>query len=776
MDFSSHPSKNTYFEGSGARLEASSFNAKVGNSKNEVAGMGHEADAAGLPKVDTGEACAFSVDGDGAVIRGEAVGGIVVHARDAAGRVRAEETQAAEERHRAIVEQVPAVNYTLAPAPEGEPGTMANGSLSYISPRIEHLLGHPPEAFTSDPKFWRSLVHPEDLDMVLAEDILTDESGGPFGMEYRMRHKGGHYLWVKDDAVLIRSEGGSPLLWQCVLSDITRRREAEEEVRRLNEGLGKIVADRTSQLMGALEEAEDSEELMRLSESRFRSLVQRSSDITAVIDDDGAIIYVSPAVEATLGYRIGELMEDKVPHHVHRDDGAKLREAFEKVRARAGETENVEFRFRHKDGSWRSLDAVLSNLSDEPGVAGIVVNARDVTERREAEEDLRKSLNVLLALYETGQILTSTLDLDTRGKRLLEIMAGLFGLRAAAIELADPNGLNDVLRPWKSKGDEAERLRSRQTAACVEARRDALASGEPRAFRQSEDTSLPPEGVCVPLRSQGRIVGFVEAFGGEGLGGKENLDVFASLGNQSGSALENARLYSDLAERERRLEELVGKLITAQEEERRRVAYEIHDGLAQTALAASQMLQTFLEGHPPGSPVEEGSLDRAMEMVRLTGREARRVIAGLRPTVLDDFGLAQALRLHVETLRRDGLTVEYRESLGGRRLPPHVETALYRVAQEALNNALKHAPGSTARLTLYFSEEGSVRMEVADDGAGFDPASIRNGGGAGERVGISSMRESVALLGGTFEIKSRPGTTVKVEVHSRGDSGGGDGG
>ncbi len=250
------------------------------------------------------------------------------------------------------------------------------------------------------------------------------------------------------------------------------------------------------------------------------------------------------------------------------------------------------------------------------------------------------------------------------------------------------------------------------------------------------DTSLPPEGVCVPLRSQGRIVGFVEAFGGEGLGGKENLDIFASLGNQSGSALENARLYSDLAERERRLEELVGKLITAQEEERRRVAYEIHDGLAQTALAASQRLQTFL----------------------------------------DDFGLAPALRIHVETLRRDGMSVEYRESLGGARLSPHVETALYRVAQEALNNVRKHAPGSNARLTLYFSAEGVVRMEVADDGPGFDTAAIRNDGGAGERVGISSMRERVALLGGMLEIESRPGTTVKVEVHSRDDLEEGDGG
>lgn len=819
------------------------------------------------------------------------IGGLVFNVRDVTERVRVEEElREAEERYRLLVEQVPAVNNTMVPAPEDFPGSMTNGSWSYLSPRIEELLGYPPERFQDDPRFWNSLVHPEDLDAVLAEDVRTDETGETFEMEYRMRHADGHYLWVKDDAALVHDDEGRPLLWQCVLSDITRRRKAEEEVRRLNESLERIVAERTSQLMGALDEAEDSEELMRLSESRFRSLVQRSSDITAVLDEEGAIVYVSPAVEETLGYRAGELMEEKVPRHVHRDDGAKLREAFERVRARAGEAARAEFRFRHKDGSWRSLDAVLSNLCDEPGVAGIVVNARDVTERKEAEsryrtlveqlpvvtyvqgvessalqylspqfeammgysveeylanpslrsasihsedrewvmaedartdetgepysvehrrvsrdgrvfwvrdeavlirsdegrplywqgvmaditerkeaeEELKQSLNVLLALYETGQILTSTLDLETRGERLLEIMAGLFGLRAAAIDLMEPDG---ELRPWKTRGDDTLRRRSRRTSACIEARRDALASGKPRAFRQLEDPSLAPEGVCLPLKAHGAVIGVVEAFGEEGLGNKDNLDVFASLGNQSGSALENARLYSDLAERERKLEELVGRLITAQEEERRRVAYEIHDGLAQTALAAHQRLQSFIENHPPTG---DTSLDRAMELVRQTGREARRVIANLRPTVLDDFGLASALRTHVETLRRDGLIVEYRESLGEERLAPHVETALYRVAQEALNNVRKHAPEAGAKLSLHLMD-GVVRMEVADDGPGFDVASIQ-GGGPGERIGVSSMRERVALLGGRFEVESHPsrGTSVKVEV--RPGNGGGNGG
>ena len=223
---------------------------------------------------------------------------------------------------------------------------------------------------------------------------------------------------------------------------------------------------------------------------------------------------------------------------------------------------------------------------------------------------------------------------------------------------------------------------------------------------------------------------------------------------------------ASLAESERRLKELVGRLIKAQEEERRRVAYEVHDGLTQVAIAAHQHLQAFADDHPPGSTVEEGELDRALALAKRVVREARHVIEDLRPTALDDFGLASALRLEAEELTKEGWRVVYEENLGGVRLSPETETALYRVAQEALNNAKKHAgaPGARVRLGL---RRGRVRLEVGDEGRGFDPsASPRNNGGRGERVGLAGMRERVDLLGGELSITSAPGsgTTVVAEV------------
>ena len=155
-----------------------------------------------------------------------------------------------------------------------------------------------------------------------------------------------------------------------------------------------------------------------------------------------------------------------------------------------------------------------------------------------------------------------------------------------------------------------------------------------------------------------------------------------------------------LRQREKRLEELVGKLITAQEEERRRVAYEVHDGLAQMLAAAHHRLQAFAERHAPASEASKEDLDRVLRLVRQTVGEARRVIANLRPTALDDLGLAAAIRQEIEGLRGDGWEVEYEEKLGKGRLPATLETTLFRVTQEALTNAREHAQTDRARVEL----------------------------------------------------------------------------
>jgi signal transduction histidine kinase len=234
------------------------------------------------------------------------------------------------------------------------------------------------------------------------------------------------------------------------------------------------------------------------------------------------------------------------------------------------------------------------------------------------------------------------------------------------------------------------------------------------------------------------------------------FDTLLNLTTKAASALENARLYSELAERERQLQELVGRLLFSQEEERRRIAYEVHDGPTQVAVGAYQRLQAFACMYPPDTAEGRKALDEAVELTRRTVEESREVIANFRPTVLDDFGLATAVRLHVEGLRTKGWRISYEENLSKARIPSPVEAVLYRVAQEALANVLKHARTTRIRLKLRRSRKG-VRLLIRDWGVGFKPDSSQTGG-PGERVGLAGMRERVALVGGKLRIYSKEGT------------------
>ena len=226
-----------------------------------------------------------------------------------------------------------------------------------------------------------------------------------------------------------------------------------------------------------------------------------------------------------------------------------------------------------------------------------------------------------------------------------------------------------------------------------------------------------------------------------------------------------------LGQSERRFRSLVGQVMAAQEEERKRVAYEVHDGLAQTAAAAHHLLLAFARRYSPGSDEDRRLLDRSLELVQQTVGEARQVIADLRPTVLDDFGLATAIRQQVERLEGEGRSVEYEEALKGERLPTAMETALYRVAQEAIANVRKHAgEDARVRVTLRRGDE-SVSLRVRDWGQGFSvddtgKYQVRRRAQPGERVGLSSMRERISLLGGSFAINSEPGlgTEVSAEI------------
>ena len=525
----------------------------------------------------------------------------------------------------------------------------------------------------------------------------------------------------------LESSAGSSAGYLMTLHDITERRRSEEEVRKLNEDLELRVRERTGQLESLVADLQESERVARHSEERFRSLVQNASDIITVLDGNGTITYESPSVERVLGHKPEDLVDETAFGYVHPEDRDHVRRFFvESVQLGGIGPSPLEFRFRHADGTWRDLEALGANLMEEPSVGGIVVNSRDITERKQVEDSLRQSLDMLLAVYRTGQILNSTLEPEEVGTRVLEIMQRVANLTSAVITRKDKTG---ELRVWRSVGIEDLWAKARFSGEAENARSAAFKSQAYQFFQlRSPGSEEVLNGLCLPLRTRERIIGILEVYGTEDLTRQETLGILSSLAVQTAGAMENARLYQDLAERERRMRELVGELISAQEEERKRVAYEIHDGLTQVAVAAHQQLQVFADDHPPGSVLGEGELDRALELVQRTVGEARQVIADLRPTALDDFGLATALRLYTEELSSEGWPVGFEENVGEERLDAAVETALYRVAQESLTNARKHSysTGASVGLELLLQK---TRLRVRDWGRGFDPGAVSNENG-----------------------------------------------
>src|SRR5262249_10918486 len=232
--------------------------------------------------------------------------------------------------------------------------------------------------------------------------------------------------------------------------------------------------------------------------------------------------------------------------------------------------------------------------------------------------------------------------------------------------------------------------------------------------------------LTLPLSAHGRLLGMLMlAMGTSGrVYSAADLPLAEEVARRIALTLEDARSQQQLEEREQRLQDLADRLVLAQEEERRQLAYDVHDGVAQVATSLHQHLQMFaqqMDGQAPQGLHAE--LTRIVELAKRTVRELRHVVGHLRPALLDEQGLGPALCQLVADLRAEGWRIAYANALEAERLPQVVETVLFRVAQEALTNVRKHARTTEVEVTLARRDD-MVSLEVRDRGRGFDPKAV----------------------------------------------------
>ncbi len=372
----------------------------------------------------------------------------------------------------------------------------------------------------------------------------------------------------------------------------------------------------------------------------------------------------------------------------------------------------------------------------------------------------------LESLNEVGNALATETDLD----RLLDLVARRLRelLDARVVTVFLPAG-GDQLRAVAAAGDGSEELVGRTMARAASKSGRVLERGvSERVESVLDDPDVNPDltrligartGLWVPLLVRGQAIGVIGAhdkLGPEPRFSDTDLRLAETFASRAAVAVDlSGRIARDALRR----------VVDAQELERRRLARELHDETGQaltSILLGLKSLEETLQNDESRTATA-----RLRELVVATLQDVRRLAVELRPSALDDFGLAPALEhLTSSFAEQTGIAIDFGAALGTEgseeRLPGEVETALYRIVQESLTNVIKHARARHVSIALT-RMEGFVTAIVEDDGQGFDPEA--DGGG----FGLIAMRERLALLGGRLRIESSPGagTTIAADVPLR---------
>ncbi len=508
-------------------------------------------------------------------------------------------------------------------------------------------------------------------------------------------------------------------------------------------------------------------------QKQYRSIVESALDGIIVIKD-GLIEFVNPAAVKLFGYTASEEMKKikfidtlAVQSRQSFTDRYKVRELGTEV------LRNYEMRALTKSGKIIDLEvnAIVIEWNNQPAVQA---SFRDITERKMLEREQAIWLWEQETLSEIDRKLAGIIDLREIFLAILQQTLNLTRAHFSGVLLID-DATGEL--EWKAiRGNtfhhELGYFAPNATLLSI------LKNIEPLAVHQSKNNNYSLSEVPVlaeeklestlwlPLQVENKLKGML-VIGyrhSHDFSGRE-MRLLNSLAEKHTIAMVNTKLYTDLLKREKELEILSGAHVQAQEEERRRIAREIHDGLGQMLTAIKFNLEMLEDIITIGEEQRE-RIDDMKNLLDSVMKEAREISYNLMPSVLEDFGLAPALQLLSEQFSNlTGIKINYLAQGLKERLEPNMEVGLYRIAQESLNNIAKHAEATEVNLQIIRYSDG-VRLMVEDNGKGISikiPAIMKIGK---NNMGLVNMRERASSMGGNFLIDSMPehGTVITVEI------------
>lgn len=525
-------------------------------------------------------------------------------------------------------------------------------------------------------------------------------------------------------------------------------------------------------------EIQDVIERLRASEAGYGDLLKASGTVgegIALICDEGpnegTFLYVNETFARLAGYEPADLLGMNAAAVLH---PASLEAAHSSwIAIRDGVAVGAppdEFTLVDRQGRERVLETA-GTMIEYQGQRALAWFTRDVTDRKEREEKLRKRNRELAALNAVASAMSTPSPASEMLQRTLDSALDALELQIGWILTIDDDDHTSVAA---SRGVDLDPndfvFPSCQCGVVLSDGTSVIVDpvDQDCALRRLfADEDLPQRcHVTVPVQARGRVLGILTVVTSATRSVEEDdLALLDAIGQQIGVALENAYLWEELQQREQVRGELLARVIRAQEDERQRIARELHDGVGQSLNAlvfGLNTVSTSLTRTPEATP---DLIDRLRTSASETVKELQDVIYDLRPSLLDDLGLCRALRWYTQERLAGygvGAVLDVPDDL---RLPTEVETALFRIAQEAITNVVRHADARTIHIAL---RDGASRvaMEISDDGIGFDPKNIMGTNGGRRGWGLLGMQERVSLLNGTFTLDSAPdrGTRLNIEL------------
>jgi len=526
------------------------------------------------------------------------------------------------------------------------------------------------------------------------------------------------------------------------------------------------------------------EESLRQKSKELDQFFKVSIDLFCIANTDGYFLRLSPAWERTLGYSRKELMAQRFLDFVHPGDLVGTQGAISTL---ASQQKVVDFenRYRCKDGTYRWLE-----WSSAPLGKLIFAVARDVTERKRAEEALKERLQFeqLISDLSARLINLPSEKLDGEIEYALKVVLEFFQVDRCALlhiipgrdawkithlassQFAPPVPVGTMLprsiHPWAYN-----RLANRGEVVLFSKVDDM--PDEARVDKQTWRDWGIRSNLVIPLFLDKAVVHTIaiNAVQKERVWPEEFIPRLRLLGEIFVSTL--VRKQAEVASRESQrmlqqnekdLKNLTGRLIYAQEQERSRLARELHDDLAQRlAVFAIEVGRLQQQLANPSKAVQEQLGEMKKDIIEIS-QDVHDLSRQLHPSILDDLGLIKAVESECNNFsRREGIEIALNHENIPAAIPKTISLSLYRIIQEALQNVSKHACAD--HVCVYLKGAGhdhDVLMSVQDDGIGFDPAEVRKKPG----LGLSSMRERVRLMHGEFSIRShaQKGTEIVVKV------------